>query len=102
MLTDKQCKELISKLAWALGVSPKLISLRLLNEQDKNDIRQGVLNYDALKLNIELWRDNGMPDYANGKLEPYEAELKRLKSEKPFKEKEAIGRKPFVEYSTAD
>ena len=84
MLTDKQCKELISKLD---GLLPR----ELLAE-----------NYDALKLNIELWRDNGMPDYANGKLEPYEAELKRLKSEKPFKEKEAIGRKPFVEYSTAD
>lgn len=102
MLTDKQCKELIRSLSWVLGISPRLITERLLDEIDKNDIRQGVLNYDALKLNIELWRDNGMPDYANGKLQPYESEQRRLKSGKPFKGKDIVSRKPFAEYSTVD
>lgn len=65
--SDEECKKIISKVAWELGVSPGLISTRLLDEQDKNDLRQGVLTKGALKCATEVWRDNGMPDYAHGK-----------------------------------
>lgn len=67
MRTDKECKSLISSVAWSLGVSPRLISVRLLDDNDKNDLRHGVITKEALKCAVEVWRDNGMPDYANGK-----------------------------------
>lgn len=67
MRTDKECKSLISSVAWSLGVSPRLISTRLLDDNDKNDLRHGLVSESELECAVEVWRGNGMPDYANGK-----------------------------------
>lgn len=76
MKTDSECKKLISSIGWELGVSPALITTRLLSEDDKNDIRSGSIDKVALKCAVEVWRDNGMPDYAHGKDVPMKYEKK--------------------------
>ncbi len=50
-----------------LCVRAELISTRLLDDHDKCDMLNGELPIEALAAHIELWRDNGMPDYANGR-----------------------------------
>lgn len=74
MISDEECKKIISKLGWALGVSPKLITTRLLDDLDKNYIRHGLIDIVDLKKAVEVWRDNGMPDYAHGKDVPMKYE----------------------------
>lgn len=73
-LSDSECKKIISQVAWSLGVSPGLISTRLLDDNDKNDLRLGLLTKESLKLAVEVWMGNGMPDYAHGKDEPMKYE----------------------------
>lgn len=63
LLTTDECKKILSKLGFKLGVSPKLIASRLLSDQDKNDMRIGELPIEALKCHIEAWMASGMPDY---------------------------------------
>lgn len=48
-----------------LGVSPNLISNRLLSADDKNDMLNGVLKVDELEAHVRVWRDSGLPDYKN-------------------------------------
>lgn len=67
-------QKIISQVAWTLGVSPGLISTRLLDDNDKNDLRYGLLDCDALKCHVEAWKANGMPDYAHGKDVPMKYE----------------------------
>ena len=69
MLTENECKKILFKLGIELGVSPNLISTRLLDDQDKVDMMAGDLTIDSLRAHTEVWRDQGMPDYANAK--PY-------------------------------
>jgi hypothetical protein len=66
-LTDDQCKRILSKIGFKLGVSPALIATRLLSENDKQDMRNGDLSVEELELHVEIWRDNGCPDYCNVK-----------------------------------
>jgi hypothetical protein len=49
-----------------LGVSPNLISNRLLSLDDKNDMLSGELKDHELELHVQVWKDAGMPDYKNG------------------------------------
>lgn len=70
-LTPEQCKSKLFKLGIKLGVSPKLIATRLLSVDDKNDMLNGLVPDDALECHVIAWMDAGMPDYANGKFEPY-------------------------------
>lgn len=70
LLTKEECKKIISRVGFELGVSPKLIITRLLSDEDKNDMVVGFLKIEALKLNISVWMGNGMPDYAHGKTVP--------------------------------
>lgn len=69
-LDDNACKNIIRDLGRRLNVDPKLIVTRLLSEDDKNDMRNGDLPINALKLHIELWIKTGCPDYAHGSSEP--------------------------------
>lgn len=66
LITKEDCKKIISKLGIKLGVSPRLIGLRLLSNLDKNDMMAGDLSIEALESNICVWMNNGMPNYANG------------------------------------
>jgi hypothetical protein len=69
LLTKEECKKILSRLGFKLGVSPRLISERLLSDQDKIDMLDGNFEISSLEASVEVWRDNGMPDYAHGMTE---------------------------------
>lgn len=71
MATREECKRVLSKLGFKLGVSPSLIATRLLSEDDKQDMLNGDLPIEALECAVMLWKDAGMPDYAHGLTDPY-------------------------------
>jgi uncharacterized protein YaeQ len=64
-LTDEACKSIIRRIALRLGVDAKLITTRLMSEDDKNDMRKGDISKVVLELHVKLWIENGMPDYVN-------------------------------------
>lgn len=105
-LTKEECKKIISRLGFKFGVAPRLIAGRLLSDQDKIDMMEGNIPIASLEASVEVWRDNGMPDYAHGNLETYEDEKKRLKYEERLRENTFDGllkyRKPFVDYRLID
>lgn len=63
LLTKQDCKKMLSSIGFKLGVSPRLISERLLSDRDKLDMMQGLISFASLEASVELWRDNCMPDY---------------------------------------
>lgn len=71
MPTDQECKKIIFNVGVRLGVSPKLISTRLLSKEDKQDMLNGDLLLENLLLAVKLWQESGMPDYANGSYSIY-------------------------------
>jgi len=48
-----------------------LISSRLLIKQDKEDMLNGLVSSQMLETAVKCWMKAGMPDYVNGKNEPY-------------------------------
>ena len=76
-LTTEQCKRILFKLGIEFGVSPRLISERMLNAQDKCDMLNGDLDIDALRASTEVWKASGMPDHANGTGILYENDFKK-------------------------
>jgi hypothetical protein len=66
MITKDDCKRILSRVGITLGVSPSLISTRLLGPSDKREMLSGDITYDVLLVAVKLWMDAGMPDYANG------------------------------------
>jgi hypothetical protein len=66
-LTDKACKAIIIQIAKELDVEARLITTRLMSEDDKNDMRNGNLPRESLKLHVQIWKKSGYPDYAHGK-----------------------------------
>lgn len=71
MLTKEQCQKRIFNIAIKLGVSPKLISIRLLSKDDKQDMLNGLVPDETLETAVKCWMEAGMPDYANGNDERY-------------------------------
>lgn len=69
-LTDDACKNIIRTIALKHKIDPKLIVTRLMSQEDKDDMRNGELPYQALDLHVEVWIKAGMPDYAHGLTEP--------------------------------
>jgi len=69
--TTEQCKRILFNLGIKFGVSPKLISERLLSKEDKQDMLNGDVPLETLEVAVELWKQAGMPDYANGHTDPY-------------------------------
>jgi hypothetical protein len=69
-LTDSECKDIIRRLAKRLNIDPKLVTTRLMSEEDKNDMRAGNLPGKSLECHIKVWKASGMPDYAHGKTIP--------------------------------
>lgn len=67
MPTREECRKIIFNLGIKLGVSPKLISERLLSDIDKSDMLEGNLSIDALECHIRVWMKFGMQDYAHGR-----------------------------------
>lgn len=92
MLSKGQCQQIIFDVGTALNIKPKLIAERLLNYFDKMDMMAGKINIEALKCSCEVWMDNGMPDYANGKDIPLEKEVKRGLSRPDLRKDHALPR----------
>lgn len=78
MKTPNECKKILFSIGIKLGVSPQLISSRLLSDIDKSDMMHGLIEISSLEAYTELWRDAGLPDYAHGKTETYQHEKNRL------------------------
>jgi hypothetical protein len=70
-LTKEQCQKKLFHLGVKLGVSPKLISTRLLSIDDKNDMLNGLLPDETLFVAVKCWMEAGMPNYAIGSYERY-------------------------------
>ena len=70
-LSVEQCKDLLKIVGKMLCVRADLISTRLLSKEDKQDLMNGDIPIESLIAHVKVWRDNKMPDYANGKTEPY-------------------------------
>lgn len=64
---------MILQIGIKLGVSPRLISERLLSEEDKEDMVNGLLSEEALMGHVQVWMQTGMRNYADGSGEPYRA-----------------------------
>ncbi len=80
MHTKEECQRQLFKIGIELGVSPKLISTRLLSKDDKDDMVRGLIPIDSLVTAVRVWMGNGMQDYANGSYERY-----KPRSELPMK-----------------
>jgi hypothetical protein len=78
VLSDKACKAIIIRVARKLNVEARLITTRLMSEEDKDDMRAGLLPIEALEAHIKVWMDNGMPDYAHGKTIPLKHEAQEV------------------------
>ena len=66
-LSDKACKAIIIRGARKLNVEARLITTRLMSEEDKNDMRAVLLPIEALEAHVKVWIENGLCDYAHGK-----------------------------------
>ncbi len=64
--TVRECQSMLFKLGVEFGISPKIISSKLLSIDDKNDMLEGLISYDALRVAVERWIAVGKPDYAKG------------------------------------
>lgn len=104
-MTKEECKKILSMIGFKLGVSPNLISARLLSDDDKIYMLDGIISIVELESSVEAWRNNGMPDYAHGKRETLEAQKNREKFEESLAnhvDEPAGYRKPFVDYRLVD
>jgi hypothetical protein len=75
-LTDDACKAIIKGIAKKFDIEAKLITTRLMSEEDKQDMREGNLPVPSLRLHVELWIKAGLPDYAHGKTTPLAEEAR--------------------------
>lgn len=69
--TEKEYNSILFKLAIKYGVSPKLIAEKCLSEEDKKDILNGLVSFDTISKTVELWKNQGMCDYAKGNLKTF-------------------------------
>lgn len=100
-LTKEQCKSRIFKIAVKLGCPPNLIATRLLSEEDKVDMTEGLIGDECLEAHVKAWMDAGMPDYAHGSDIPYrKASKKEFRNHRtPEQEQQPLTlRAPFVPY----
>jgi hypothetical protein len=62
-LSDEVCKNIIRRLARKHGIiPPSLITTKLMSEDDKNDMRNGLLPISALEAHIVVWKEQGCED----------------------------------------
>lgn len=70
-LTTEQCKRKLFQIGIKLGVSPTLISTRLLSKEDKEDMLNGLISDESLECHVKVWMQYGMCNYADGSGTPY-------------------------------
>jgi hypothetical protein len=57
---------MLFKAAVKHGVSPKLISERLLSKEDKEDMLNGLVSFETLDCFITVWKANKMYNCSDG------------------------------------
>lgn len=62
-MTIIECKRMLFKLAISYGVSPKLISERLLSKEDKQDMLDGFISFETLDCFVRVWIEHGKFDH---------------------------------------
>jgi hypothetical protein len=65
MRTQDECKRILSKIGFSLGVSPRIISTKLMDSDDKKDLMSGKLTVESLHTAVKTWIENGMQDMVN-------------------------------------
>lgn len=65
MPTATECKALLTKIGFKVGISPRLISLKLLSPGDKKDMLAGLYSQDEIEAHVRTWLANGMHDYVS-------------------------------------
>lgn len=73
MPTPEECKKILFKLGLKHGVSPKLISEKLLSKEDKEDMVNGQLPYESLDAHVRVWKEHGLGHYSGRSGELYNA-----------------------------
>lgn len=64
-LMDEQCNSIINRLAKKHNIDPLLITTRLMDETDKQEMRQGLTSENLLDTHIKRWIEFDMPDFAH-------------------------------------
>lgn len=105
-LSTDDCKKILFKVGIKFGVSPKLISERLVDAQDKCDMLNGEIPIEYLEVAVKAWQDAGMPNYASGLTAPYDPK-KECRNPQTLVEPERHWQDeplnaPFVRYSELD
>lgn len=72
MPSIKACKKILFQLALRYGVSPNLLSTRLLDASDKQLMMDGEITTDVLDVAVRCWIECGVPNYADGSSEPFD------------------------------
>jgi hypothetical protein len=71
MPTTRECQSTLLRIGIKIGVSPSLISTRLLSKDDKQDMLNGLLPEETLFTAVKCWIDADMPNYAEGEIRSY-------------------------------
>lgn len=95
-LTTDDCKKMLFKVGITLGVSPKLISERLLDDLDKGSMLRGEITIVELEESVKVWMGNGMPTYSAGKPVSFKTECHRQNLPEQATSPPWAYRKPFA------
>lgn len=60
-LSDELCIKIIKRVAARHKIAPRLITTRLMDDDDKDSMRRGEISEDVLDLFVRLWIKKGMP-----------------------------------------
>ena len=60
--TEQQCKSILFQLGVKYGISPKMISERLLSQVDKDDMAEGRSCLQSLENHVRVWKERGCPN----------------------------------------
>lgn len=107
-LTKEDCKRILFKVGIKFGVSPKLISERLLDAQDKCDMLNGEIPVEMLEVAVKAWMDAGQPDYAHGLTAPQDVKKEFRNPQRVLTEQNVKNwqdeplRAPFVRHSETE
>jgi hypothetical protein len=75
LISDDECKQMLIRICKKLCVNTRLVAEKLLDQDAKNDMRNGNFSADALEAHIKTWFENGMPDYVKGTCKPHREEI---------------------------
>lgn len=70
-LSVEQCKDVLRMIAKMFCIKTELISTRLLSNDDKKDMLNGLVPIDSLITHVKVWKEYGMCNYSDGSGEPY-------------------------------